>query len=151
MAEKYPVLLTSLLSSHLTSSYSLSPQVAAMSRNSLSFLAELIRWAEFRTQLKCGFLSNRETPVRQEGVQARILCVVVIYRFLGMNTSTERTWSKILILRKSPKTQRDSYHCTSPFVSSFDKKVTHLRLSYSKIHLNLTNLGRLRVIEKNEH
>lgn len=54
---------------------------------------------------KCGFLISTETPVRQEGVQAWILYVIVIYQFLGMNTSTGVTWSKKAFLRKSPATQ----------------------------------------------
>lgn len=105
-AEKYPALpMSSLLSSYLTSSYSLDPQWL------LPVGIPYPSWPSWHAgqssghSFKCGFLINRETPVRQEGVQVRILYVIVIYRLLGMSTSTEMAWSKIPFLRKSLTTQ----------------------------------------------
>lgn len=135
---KVPALpMSSLLSSYLTSSYSLGPQWL------LPVGIPYPSWPSWHAgqssghSFKCGFLINRETPVRQEGVQARILYVVVIYRLLGMNTSTEMAWSKIPFLRKSLNNPgRDSCDCTPSFVSSFHKKMAHERLHSLKTHLH---------------
>lgn len=130
--------MPSLLSSYLTSSYSLSPQ------GLLPIGIPYPSWPSWHAgqssghSFKCGFLINRETPVSQEGAQTHIFYVIVIYRLWGMNTSIEMTWGKIAFLRKSPTTQRDSCQCALSSVPSFDRKVSLLRLSYSKIRVNQT-------------
>lgn len=152
VAEKYPMLpMSSLLSSYLTSSYSLSPQWL------LPVGIPYPSWPSWHAgqssghSFKCGFLINRETPGRQERVQARILYVIVIYRFLGMNPSTEMTWSKIPFLRKSLTTQGGTPVAALHLLSLLFMRKWHIKNSVPPKYIYTGRyLRRLMVMERNE-
>lgn len=151
-AEKYPALpMSSLLSSYLTSSYSLGPQWL------LPVGIPYPSWPSWHAgqssghSFKCGFLINRETPVRQEGVQARVLYVIVIYRLLGMNTSTEMAWSKLPFLRKSLTTQGGTPVTALHLLYLLFTRKWHMKDSISWKHIYTEKyLRRLMVTKRNE-